>query len=121
MVSAVEPQLKEKVHTLVSMCKKLKANKEEAEAAASAAATGAADASREVVARLEDELSGVRREVEVLREELSEARRKHEEEMHEAGERLAEAQAQVCVCECGCGCFSCGRDEEQAGAEQRSA
>lgn len=65
-------------------------------------ATGAAAEAGQELARLRDELEGVRAEA----AEAAEAKSKHEVELRDGEERLAEAQAQVCAWACAFGCGS---------------
>lgn len=84
-------QLKEKIQTLVGMCKKIKASKQEGEEEAATAAAAAAAQ----VARLENDLTAAREEVGGLREQVAGEQTTHESERRETEERLAEALAQV--------------------------
>lgn len=82
-------QMKGKIHTLVAMCKKLQANKEEAETAASASAA----ASSEAVARLETELSHAQACAAEARAATSEAVSQAEGDRAAAMEKTAAAHA----------------------------
>lgn len=86
-------QLKEKIQTLVGMCKKIKASKQEGEEEAAAAAAAVAAQ----VALLENDLTAAREELEALRKQAAGEQTRHENERREAEERLAEALAQVWV------------------------